>query len=78
MLYCMGLQARVVLTWTTLGEADLVDVAAVKEAFTDHFVRPLNEPHESARFHRCTQQLVKTADAGFTALRTMVKHCNYS
>ncbi|XP_049272437.1 uncharacterized protein LOC125758830 [Rhipicephalus sanguineus] len=77
MLYCMGPQARVVLASTMLGEADMKDVAAVKKAFTDHFVHPPNELYESARFHRSTQQPGETADAFFTALRTMVKSCNY-
>ncbi|XP_049269931.1 uncharacterized protein LOC125757805 [Rhipicephalus sanguineus] len=67
----------VVLASTTLGEADMKDVAAVKKAFTDHFVHPPNELYESARFHRRTQRPGETADAFFTALRTMVKSCNY-
>ncbi|XP_037520526.1 uncharacterized protein LOC119397159 [Rhipicephalus sanguineus] len=77
MLFCMGPQARVFLASTTLGEADMKDVAAVKKAFTDHFVHPPNELYESARFHRRTQQPSETAYAIFTALRTMVKSCNY-
>ncbi|XP_049517017.1 uncharacterized protein LOC125942820 [Dermacentor silvarum] len=78
MLYCMGPQARVVLASTTLGDADLKDVVAVKKAFNDHFVHPPNELYESARFHRRTQQPGESADAFYTALRTMVKRCNYS
>ncbi|XP_049514083.1 uncharacterized protein LOC125941160 [Dermacentor silvarum] len=78
MLYCMGPQARVVLASTTLGDADLKDVVTVKKAFNDHFVHPPNELYESARFHRRTQQPGESADAFYTALRTMVKRCNYS
>lgn len=77
MLYCMGPQARVILASTTLGEADFKDVAAVKQAFTAHFVHPPNELYESARFHRRVQQPGETADAFLTALRTLVKRCNY-
>ncbi|XP_037503684.1 uncharacterized protein LOC119403468 [Rhipicephalus sanguineus] len=77
MLHCMDPQARVVLTSTTLGEADMKDVVAVKKAFTDHFVHPPNELYESARFHRRAQQPGETANAFFTALRTMVESCNY-
>ncbi|XP_049269031.1 uncharacterized protein LOC125757471 [Rhipicephalus sanguineus] len=77
MLYCMGPQARVVLVSTTLGEADMKDVAAVKKAFTHHFVHSPNKLYESTRFQRCTQQASETADAFFTALRKMVKSCNY-
>ncbi|XP_049516893.1 uncharacterized protein LOC125942675 [Dermacentor silvarum] len=78
MLYCMGPQASVVLASSTLGEADLKDVAAIQKAFTDHFVHPPNELYVSARFHRRTQQPGETANAFYTALWTMVKRCNYS
>lgn len=67
MLYCMGPQARTVLASTTLSEADTKDLSAVKKAFTDLFVHPVNELYESARFHRRTQQPGETADVFFTA-----------
>lgn len=72
MFYCMGPQARVVLASTTLGEADLKDVIAMKKAFTNHFVHPPNELYKSTRFHHRTQQPNEVANAFFTALRTMV------
>ncbi|XP_037579458.1 uncharacterized protein K02A2.6-like [Dermacentor silvarum] len=78
MLYCMGPLARVVLASTTLGDADLKDAVAVQKAFSDHLVHSPNELYESARFHRRTQQPGESADAFYTALRTMVKRCNYS
>ncbi|KAH7958706.1 hypothetical protein HPB49_004362 [Dermacentor silvarum] len=74
----MGPQARTVLASTTLAEEDANDVAAVEKAFTEHFVHPLNELCESARFHRRTQQPDEIVDAFFTALRTLAKRCNYS
>ncbi|XP_077553537.1 uncharacterized protein LOC144168417 [Haemaphysalis longicornis] len=78
MLYCMGPQARVVLATTPLGDSELKDVAAVKKAFTDHFIHPPNELYETARFHRRAQEPGETADAFYTALRSMVKRCNYA
>ncbi|XP_070394701.1 uncharacterized protein [Dermacentor albipictus] len=78
MLYCMGPQARLVLASITLRKADLKDGAAVKKAFTDHFVHPPNALYESSRFHRRTQQPSETTDALFAALRMMVKRCNYA
>lgn len=54
------------------------DIAAVKKAFTEHFVPPLKELYKSARFHRRTQHSGETVDAYFTALQTLVKRCNYS
>lgn len=78
MLYCMGPQARVVLASTPLGDAALQDLSLLKKAFGDHFVPPPNELYESARFHRRVQEPGESVDAFFTALRTMVKRCNYS
>lgn len=59
MLYCMGPQARVVLATTPLGDSELKDVAAVKKAFSDHFIHPPNELYETARFHRRAQGRAK-------------------
>ncbi|KAM7298774.1 uncharacterized protein ISCGN_019343 [Ixodes scapularis] len=77
LLYCMGSQARIVLTSVGIGEDELGDYAKVKEKFDSYFVHPVNELYESARFHRRTQQSGESADAFYTALCIMAKRCNY-
>lgn len=71
-----ALQARVVLA-TPLGDAKLKDIAAVKKAFTDRFIHSPDELYETTYFHCRAKQPGETADAFYTALRSLVKRCNY-
>lgn len=77
LLYCMGPQARTILTSLALGDDELGDYAKVKEKFDAYFVHPVNELYESARFLRRAQQPGESADAFYTALCNMAKRCNY-
>lgn len=78
-LYAMGSQdARRVLDTLALSSEDWSSLEAVKKKFTDHFIHPVNEVYESVRFHRRTQGEGETVDEFYTALRTLVKKCNYA
>ncbi|KAH7940788.1 hypothetical protein HPB49_005822 [Dermacentor silvarum] len=76
LLYCMGVQARRVLVPFNLSAEEVQSYSVVKSKFTSHFVNPLNEVHESYRFHKRKQQGDESADAFYSALRDMVKRCN--
>lgn len=77
LLYCMGVQARRVLASFNLTAEEALSYSVVKSKFTSYFVHPLNEVHESYRFHKRTQQADESVDAFYSALRNMVKRCNY-
>lgn len=77
LLYCMGVQARRVLASFNLSAEEVQSYSVVKSKFTSYFVHPLNEVHESYRFHKRTQQGDESVDAFYSALRNMVKRCNY-
>lgn len=47
MSYCMGPKACEILASTMLGEADVKELAAVKKAFWDDLMHPLNELYMS-------------------------------
>ncbi|KAH7980432.1 hypothetical protein HPB49_016130 [Dermacentor silvarum] len=55
-VYCMGVQARRVLASFSLSEEEVQSYSIVKSKFTSDFGHPLNEVHESYRFHKRTQQ----------------------
>ncbi|XP_077547331.1 uncharacterized protein LOC144159615 isoform X3 [Haemaphysalis longicornis] len=79
LLYAMCSQdARRVLDTLALSSEDWSSLEAVKMKFTDHFIHPVNEVYESVRFHRRTQGEGETVDEFYTALRTLVKKCNYA
>lgn len=79
LLYDMGSQdACRVLDTLALSSEDWSSLEAVKKKFTDHFIHPVNEVYESVRFHRRTQGEGETVDEFYTALRTLVKKCNYA
>nr|XP_037270721.1 uncharacterized protein K02A2.6-like [Rhipicephalus microplus] len=78
LLYCMGSQARSVLSSLGLSAPENRPFAEVKAKLTSHFVHPINEIYESRRFHRRVQQLGEPVDEFFTALRNLVKRCGYN
>nr|XP_037273535.1 uncharacterized protein LOC119165467 [Rhipicephalus microplus] len=77
LLYCMGLEARLLLETFSLDTASLASFQAVAASFTDHFVHPANEHYESSRFHRRVQLPGESVDAYYAELCRMVKRCNY-
>ncbi|XP_064461585.1 uncharacterized protein K02A2.6-like [Ornithodoros turicata] len=76
LLYCMGPEARPLLS--TFRIDDATNYSKVVEAFTAHFVHPVNEVYESAQFHRRVQQLGETVDSYYAELCKLCKRCNYA
>lgn len=79
LLYAMGSrEARRLLDTLALTSDDWGSLEAVKKKLTDHFIHPANEVYESVRFHRRVQAEGESVDDFYTALRTLVKKCNYA
>lgn len=79
LLYTMGSQeARRILETLGLAAADWASFDTVKEKFKAYFVHPPNEVYESVKFHRRIQEEGETVDNFVTALRELVKKCNYA
>lgn len=76
LLYCMGPQARVILSSLMTDEEAYASYDAVKEKFNGYFVHPVNEAYESSRFHKRNQLPGETVDGFYTVLKNM-KKCNY-
>lgn len=77
LLYCMGPQARVILSSLISDTEAYASYDAVKEKFNGYFFHPVNELYESSRFHKRNQLPGGTVDAFYTVLKNIVKKCNY-
>ncbi|XP_077546688.1 uncharacterized protein LOC144159208 [Haemaphysalis longicornis] len=78
LLYCMGPQGREVLS-SLMSDAEAYgSYSGVTTSLSGYFVHPVNEVYESSRFHKRTQVVGESVDAFFTALRILVKKCNYA
>lgn len=77
LLYVMGEESRGVLGTLSISAEQRDSYDAVMQGFQDHFVHPTNEVYESVRFLNRIQEPGESVDAFFTALRKMVKKCNY-
>nr|XP_037275468.1 uncharacterized protein LOC119168167 [Rhipicephalus microplus] len=78
LLYCMGPQGREVLS-SLMSDAEAYhSYFSVTTSLSGYFVHPVNEVYESSRFHKRTQAVGESVDAFFTALRNLVKKCNYA
>nr|XP_037280020.1 uncharacterized protein LOC119172989 [Rhipicephalus microplus] len=77
LLYCMGPQGREVLS-SLMSDAEAYRSYSGVTSLSGYFVHPVNEVHESSRFHKRMQAVGESVDAFFTALRNLVKKCNYA
>ncbi|XP_064475825.1 uncharacterized protein LOC135389723 [Ornithodoros turicata] len=77
LLYCMGPQARPLLSSLGAEKPEESKYDDVINKLEGHFVHPANEIYESRRFHREVQQPGESVDAFYTRLGTMVKRCGY-
>ncbi|XP_077536156.1 uncharacterized protein LOC144148507 [Haemaphysalis longicornis] len=78
LLYCMGPQGREVLS-SLMSDAEAYrSYSGGTTSLSGYFVHPVNEVYESSRFHKRTQEVGESVDAFFTALRNLVKKCNYA
>ncbi|XP_077531198.1 uncharacterized protein LOC144143299 [Haemaphysalis longicornis] len=78
LLYCMGPQGLEVLS-SLMSDAEAYrSYSGVTTSLSGYFVHPVNEVYESSRFHKRTQAVGLSVDAFFTALRNLVKKCNYA
>lgn len=74
----MGPQGREVLSSLTSDAEAYRSYSGVTTSLSGYFVHPVNEVYESSRFHKRTQAVGESVDAFFTALRNLVKKCNYA
>ncbi|CAN8017320.1 unnamed protein product [Ixodes persulcatus] len=77
LLYCVRARARIVLSSLMSDEEAYQFYAEVTRRLTSYFVHPINKAYESSRFHTWTQQPGEIVHSFFTALRNMVRKCNY-
>ncbi|KAL3246736.1 hypothetical protein MRX96_057467 [Rhipicephalus microplus] len=78
-LYTMGSQeARHILETLGAPALDCASLDTAKDKFKACFMLPPNEVHESIKFHRRVQEEDEAVDNLATALRELVKKCNYA